>query len=735
MSVVAKSKKFTLEIIISCVAIAFTLGISIFVGRDTIATFSMYRQAGEIGYTIEFVIFSGIILILVYGSLVYLLARLFYYVRLGEEAARPAVTRPMNPDATLTVLIPSYREEKTVIWRTLISASMVEHPNRRAVLLVDVRRSRVVATTSRRSPPRAPSPAKSKPCLRRSRRASPARRPGAYRRRRSRDRRRRAYEDAAAFLREIGDDVDAGVYGGTKDHMRDFFVRKILREPAADYRARAADLRAGAVAAADVEGDLDRLAYLFRTKLEFFERKLYFNTPKGADKATNLNAYLSMMGRRCRLREDGGRTYLDDVALDTPLGDDVRDFPDSDYVLVLDADSIVLPRYARTLLGLMEAPEGQKIGVAQTPYLTFPNATSMLERVAGATTDIQFIIHQGMGALGAGFWVGANALVRMPAFRQIAEPATEDGFQFHKFVQDRTVIEDTGSTIDLRAKGWSVHNHVEPLAWSATPSDFGTLTIQRRRWANGGLILLPDLMGYLRRARFTRQFVGEAFMRFHYLSSQAFASLGVLLLLLYLVRRSLRLEPAAADRRAVFLSVWPRPASPRLRLGRPAARLRAEPAAAAGHSRRRRQVGAADRVRHQDAVRAHTEDRGPHGGAGLLPRHRTAAVWLDADHVPARRRPQRPRARLLRALQRARLRLRLHRNDRRARHGGGHFRRHGRTGQGARRPRRDDTVRSHHHRAARATDARRRVRDRRDQRRVRLHRPVVIRCCVAPPPP
>ena len=85
MKSTASPQKFGVEAAISLVAIIFTLAISIFVAQDTYRTFVHFRQTGEIGYTIEFAIFSGILLILLYGSIVYLLARMFYYVRLKEE--------------------------------------------------------------------------------------------------------------------------------------------------------------------------------------------------------------------------------------------------------------------------------------------------------------------------------------------------------------------------------------------------------------------------------------------------------------------------------------------------------------------------------------------------------------------------------------------------------------------------------------------------------------------------
>jgi hypothetical protein len=94
------------------------------------------------------------------------------------------------------------------------------------------------------------------------------------------------------------------------------------------------------------------------------------------------------------------------------------------------------------------------------------------------------------------------------------------------------VIEDTGSTIDLIRRGWSVHNYTERLAFSATPPDFGSLVIQRRRWSNGGLLILPDLLRFCFGPKSIRASWQEALLRVHYLVSPAVASLGLLILLL-----------------------------------------------------------------------------------------------------------------------------------------------------------------------------------------------------------
>ena len=99
------------------------------------------------------------------------------------------------------------------------------------------------------------------------------------------------------------------------------------------------------------------------------------------------------------------------------------------------------------------------------------------------------------------------------------------------YIQDGTVIEDTESTVDLIAKGWRLFNYPARLAYSATPNDFGSLLIQRGRWANGGLLIVPKLLRYLWKAPKDSRTLNEAFYRFHYLTSLAGAPLSVLILM------------------------------------------------------------------------------------------------------------------------------------------------------------------------------------------------------------
>ena len=76
-----------------------------------------------------------------------------------------------------------------------------------------------------------------------------------------------------------------------------------------------------------------------------------------------------------------------------PAGGGPRDLvvPEPDYLLTLDADSVLCPSTASRLVHLLEQPEHSDVAVAQTPYSSFPGSATRLERIAGATTDLQHI--------------------------------------------------------------------------------------------------------------------------------------------------------------------------------------------------------------------------------------------------------------------------------------------------------------------------------------------------------
>jgi cellulose synthase/poly-beta-1,6-N-acetylglucosamine synthase-like glycosyltransferase len=158
------------------------------------------------------------------------------------------------------------------------------------------------------------------------------------------------------------------------------------------------------------------------------------------------------------------------------------------------------------------------------------------------------MIHQGFTRHGATYWVGANALLRTEALRDIRSVRIERGHPVPVFIQDRTVIEDTESSVDLMARGWSLYNYPDRLSWSATPPDFGSLVVQRDRWANGGLLILPKLLRHYSAVPANAAKLAEAWLRCHYLISIAAVNLSLLALLLWPFESALRSIwfPAAA---------------------------------------------------------------------------------------------------------------------------------------------------------------------------------------------
>ncbi|MDQ3543134.1 MAG: glycosyltransferase family 2 protein [Actinomycetota bacterium] len=310
-------------------------------------------------------------------------------------------------------------------------------------------------------------------------------------------------------------------------HTDELFVDLVFRGPAADLRAEAESVRGrttqgGGPSFEDLRLSYRRLTARFDARLSSFERKRFENLSHQPNKAMNLNSFLGLLGASWRGDERDGLLFLvtdyehPDFAVEAPT-----------FVLTLDADSLLHAEYAAKLVEFAERPGNDDIAVLQTPYSAVPNAPGILERTAGATTDIQYLVHQGFGRFGAAYWVGANALIRTKALDELRTTCIERGHEITRFISDRTVIEDTESSLDLVARGWRIHNHPERLSLSATPPDFGSLVIQRRRWANGGLLLAHKL---LKRAR--RKFVpSELFLRSHYLLSISLSNVGVVALL------------------------------------------------------------------------------------------------------------------------------------------------------------------------------------------------------------
>lgn len=479
-------------------------------------------------------IFSLAILSLFYGNIVYQLTRIGQIKRQashGDGEADLEGLHGADRAPPVTILIPSYREQIPVVMQTVVSAALSEYPDRRVTVLIDdppagsgaghlaLCATRELVTELNRffceAAGRFGAAARAQ-----DERASS----GPLVLARERQILADLYEEAAVVVESIGRRY-AELSQPAFAHADELFGREIIDRLVREHRERAEVLRTSAeIGEARVRREHRRLANLFAVPIDSFERKQFGNLSHAPNKAMNLNSYIGLIGHAFRISKgaDGVPVLAESPAAEADLV-----VPATDYILTVDADSIILPDYIIKLVSIMEADRG--IAIAQTPYSAYPNPPSVLERVAGATTDIQYLVHQGFTAYNATFWVGANAVLRRSALDEIRTMAEERGHRVPIFIQDKTLIEDTGSTIDLVARGWRLHNHPERLSFSATPSDFGALAIQRRRWANGGLIIFPSLWSHGQSPRAGNL---ETLIRSHYLLSPALANIGLLVLLI-----------------------------------------------------------------------------------------------------------------------------------------------------------------------------------------------------------
>jgi cellulose synthase (UDP-forming) len=499
-------------------------------------------QGGSFRFTMEATSYVVVVTFLTFSALMYLVARQGALERFKAHTRVPRAELDAHfatHESSMTVLVPSYAEEPQVVRATLWSAALQEYPSLRVVLLLDdppfptdpaiaerLDKTRALADeiADALSEPherfhQASARFDTETRYSRSVTDSNTRGLAAH------------YSWAAAWLENMAANE------ANTDHVDEFFSRQVLRALGDDF-----SLTAGALMTASNHNEAPslermrelyrRLVWTFSAEMVTFERKRYASVSHEANKAMNLNAYIGLMGGNYRSERTPDGVLLRPT---TTPGEADLVIPDTEYLLTLDADSVLLREYCLRLVHLLEQPDNERVAVTQTPYSSFRGAPTRIERLAGATTDLQHILHQGMSQLGAAFWVGANAVIRKRALEDIVEVTREGNIEVRRYVQDRTVIEDTESSIDLGTHGWTLVNYPERLSYSATPPDFGSLIVQRRRWANGGLLILPKLwrqMGERRRAgqRISRV---EFMLRLNYMTSIAWASFGLVFLLAY----------------------------------------------------------------------------------------------------------------------------------------------------------------------------------------------------------
>lgn len=493
-------------------------------------------------FTTEVVGYLVVVTFLTFSALMYLIARQGAFQRFGKHVRVPRAVLDKHFESNqppITVLVPSYSEEPGVIRKTLLSAALQEYPHIRVVLLLDDNPF-----------PRNPADAKrlnatrdlgndikallSEPYTRFSKALTQFEKIKtltAFISGKKVQELAEHYAWAAQWLNTLADNEEI------EDHVDIFFTEQVLRELAKDLSlvstALTHSFNEGAKLSKDRVHQLyRRLVWIFGAELEVFERKKFASLSHESNKAMNLNAYIGLMGGHYRQEETPDGVVLVSTK---KAGPEVITIPDTEFLLTLDADSVLLRDYCLRLVYFLQQPDNARVAVTQTPYSSFRGASTRIERLSGATTDIQHILHQGMSQYGATFWVGANAVIRKQALEDIVEKEWVGGFEIKRYIQDSTVIEDTESSIDLALHGWKLVNYPERLSYSATPPDFGSLVVQRRRWSNGGLLILPKLLTQIRERKNRGEHVSliEILLRLNYMASISWSSFGLVFLLAY----------------------------------------------------------------------------------------------------------------------------------------------------------------------------------------------------------
>lgn len=436
--------------------------------------------------------------------------------------------------ASLAVIVPSFKEERKIILQTLLSTALSEYPAKSVVLLIDNPQNptsdedRNLLAQAREVPQILQAQFSAQTAIFQQALAD-------YQDRKTTTDNNTAqeteilsglYSQAAHWLETEALNLANGTPMDQLDGDEHFFIETILLQPASLHRLQSVSLlQETNLSDIEINRHYNRLAGLFNVQFSSFERKRYANLSHDPNKAMNLNSYIMLIGHSWKEVETENGLELHECE----AGEGVT-IPHFDYVNTIDADSLMTHDYIARLVHFLEKPENTRVAVAQSPCSATPGHRSEVERIASAQIDVQFHTHQGYTYWDASFWVGANAMLRMKAMDAIKEIQTVNGKTIAVYIQDRTLIEDTESTIDLVHKGWKLYNYPKRMTFSASPPDFGSLLIQRRRWANGGLIILPKLIRYVFRTRKDLRLAGEFFMRFNYL---AMTSLSVAMLLVY----------------------------------------------------------------------------------------------------------------------------------------------------------------------------------------------------------
>ncbi len=134
-------RRLRAELWLTYVALTVTFILTWAALTPLVTLLSRSAGGGRVWDAAELLLFIVLVLVLIYGSVVYQLARVGHIKRL--LAHRPVPDDVVecalwaSPAPLVTVLVPSYKEEQRTVEQTLLSAALQDYPDRRVVLLLD----------------------------------------------------------------------------------------------------------------------------------------------------------------------------------------------------------------------------------------------------------------------------------------------------------------------------------------------------------------------------------------------------------------------------------------------------------------------------------------------------------------------------------------------------------------------------------------------------------------------
>lgn len=154
---------------------------------------------------------------------------------------------------------------------------------------------------------------------------------------------------------------------------------------------------------------------------------------------------------------------------------------DAEFLLILDADHMVLPQFLERTLGYFDDPT---VAFVQTPQ-SFYNTDSFLFRRSGGRPagwwELKMFFHctqLAKNRWNSSFFCGSSAVLRRTAIDDAGGFATS------------TLTEDIHTSLRIHAKGWRSLYIPERLAFGLEAQNLKQYYSQRRRWGAGSVTLL-----------------------------------------------------------------------------------------------------------------------------------------------------------------------------------------------------------------------------------------------------